>query len=111
MPTPSMHREELVPVPRSVFDDDFFRASARAPEAPAPVTTQTPDTRMPSARGFETPDQPRPLRVQFQETHVYETEPAVPEPTVRVPAFTGALPAEHTESDELDIPAFLRRSH
>ncbi len=35
MPAPAeQHRQELVPVPRSVFDDDFFRSAApRRPEA------------------------------------------------------------------------------
>ncbi len=111
MPAAEPHRQELVPVPRSVFDDDFFRSSARRepePEAAAP------DTRMPSARGFDSPDPPRPLRVQFQESPRSYEEPAeypVAEPVVRVPAFSGISAPEPSESDELDIPAFLRRSH
>ncbi len=113
---PEPHRQELVPVPRSVFDDDFFRSSAwkedarREPEARAEV----PDNRMPSARGFDSPDAPRPLRVQFQESPRGPSEPAeytVAEPSVRVPAFSGVAASEPSESDELDIPAFLRRSH
>ena len=111
MPAPDQHRQELLPVPRSVFDDDFFRSSVRRepePEAAAP------DTRMPSARGFDSPDPPRPLRVQFQESpRSYEepTEYAVADPVVRAPAFSGVSAPEPSESDELDIPAFLRRSH
>ena len=105
-PPPSIiHRQELVPVPRSVFDDDFFRASIRRDEEPR---AEPPDTRMPSARGFDSPE-PRPLRVQFQEsprTHEEPAEYGVSEPVVR---FSGTAPVEPAESDELDIPAFLRR--
>jgi hypothetical protein len=59
---------------------------------------------MPSARGFDGPDAVRPLRVQ--------SEPENPgfvasEPVIRVPAYA----AETPESDELDIPAFLRRGN
>jgi cell division protein FtsZ len=90
---------ELVPVPRSVFDDDFFKTGRIAPATPSVA-----DTRMPSARGFETPDGVRPVRMQS------EPEPAafVPaEPVVR--PFGGTHGAQ--ESDELDIPAFLRRGN
>ena len=116
MPAVEAPAQELVPVPRSVFDDDFFRSSSwgnegrRDPESQAAA----PDTRMPSARGFDSPDPPRPLRVQFQDSPRLAEEPAdytVAEPSVRVPAFTGNSAAEPSESDELDIPAFLRRSH
>ena len=52
---------ELIPVPRSVFDDDFFRVSARELLAqPAPS-----ESRMPSARGFDSPDAGRPVRLQY----------------------------------------------
>ncbi len=110
-PPPPIARQELIPVPRSVFDDDFFRASthrqdlSRREEEPR---AEAADTRMPSARGFDSPE-PRPLRVQFQESpRPFEepTEYGVSEPTVR---FTGTPGPEPSESDELDIPAFLRR--
>jgi cell division protein FtsZ len=104
-------RPELIPVPRSVFDDDFFRSAGREGRERA---SDAQDHRMPSARGFDSPDNQRPLRVQYQEVaHAYEpsSEYPVAEPKVRVPAFTGTVPAETTESDELDIPAFLRRNH
>ncbi len=101
---------ELVPVPRSVFDDDFFRVPARqllSQDAP-------PDSRMPSARGFDSPDSPRPLRMQYDDVNrAIESilEPGVAELAVRPPAFTGPAVREPAESDELDIPAFLRRGH
>lgn len=106
---------ELIPVPRSVFDDDFFRVPTRqmlAPELPA-------ESRMPSARGFDSPDSHRPIRLQYEDANrAIESilDPAalastVSEPTVRVPAFTGSVAREPAEADELDIPAFLRRGH
>ena len=108
-PPPPAPEPELRAVPRSVFDDDFFRT--RSTEAAAPA-----DTRMPSARGFDSPDPPRPLRVQFDDTpappaRTFDAEHAVAEPVVRVPTFSGYAPAEPVESDELDIPAFLRRGN
>ncbi len=108
-------------MPRSVFDDDFFQSTRRdTPGEPTATTPEPPtfgnqtfsnpgpDTRMPSARGFDSPDTHRPLRVHFTES---SAEYGVPEPTVRTPAFTGAVAPEPAESDELDIPAFLRRGH
>ena len=94
---------ELVPVPRSVFDDDFFRTGRFPAAAVQPVASEH---RMPSARGFDHPDAVRPLRIQ--------SEPEVSgftssEPVIRIPAtFAGSEPQE---SDELDIPAFLRRGN
>ncbi len=101
---PQSVQAELVPVPRSVFDDEFFRTGRVAPTAPPPVPPAA-DNRMPSARGFETPDAVRPFRLQSEP----EPTPYVPtEPVVRT--FGGGQ--EHrSESDELDIPAFLRRGH
>ena len=101
---------ELIPVPRSVFDDDFFRVPARQLLA----QDQAVDTRMPSARGFDSPDSTRPIRLQYEEANrAIESilEPSVAEPAVRVPPFTGSVVRETTEADELDIPAFLRRGH
>ena len=99
--SPAEPQPELVPVPRSVFDDDFFR-TGRLPSSPPA------DSRMPSARGFDSPDSVRPVRVQ-------QVEPApqqlygVAEPALRGTGFPGN--AEAPEADELDIPAFLRRGN
>jgi cell division protein FtsZ len=104
---PQSVQAELVPVPRSVFDDDFFRTGRVAPSAPPPVpaSASAGESRMPSARGFDSPDAVRPMRLQSEP----EPTPYVsPEPVVRT--FGGA-PEQHPESDELDIPAFLRRGH
>ena len=103
---------ELIPVPRSVFDDDFFRASARELLAPPPAPVS--ESRMPSARGFDSPDTPRPVRLHYDESHRgFEpaAEAVVAEPAVRVPVFSGSVATQPAEADELDIPAFLRRSH
>ena len=94
--------QELLPVPRSVFDDDFFQSTRRIREEGVAA-----DGRMPSARGFDSPDGTRPLRVQI----FGDSMPEVAEPALRVPAFVGSGEPEPAESDELDIPAFLRRGH
>jgi cell division protein FtsZ len=104
---PSMFDQEpeLIPVPRSVFDDDFFRASARELLSPEPE-------RMPSARGFDSPDAARPVRLHVEQPGSERLpEPAVAEPIVRVAAFSGSAAREPADADELDIPAFLRRGH
>ncbi|MGA2897121.1 MAG: cell division protein FtsZ [Acidobacteriaceae bacterium] len=72
---------ELVPVAASVFDDEFFR---------------TPRVRL---RPAVEPD---------------PADPSVADPgtrEVRLFAGASASPAGPSESDELDIPAFLRRGH
>jgi cell division protein FtsZ len=86
---------ELVPVPRSVFDDDFFRSGR--------ISQPQPESRLPSARGFDSPD-PRLTPEPEPQQHFATTEPAL-----RMPTFSTHV--EHQEADELDIPAFLRRSH
>jgi cell division protein FtsZ len=105
---------ELLPVSRSVFDDDFFTKPRTMP--PLEPTGTLVDTRMPSARGFDSPDTPRPLRLHYDESpraaapEIPTHDFGVAEPAVRVPVFSNAV-AEPAESDELDIPAFLRRGH
>jgi len=74
---------ELVPVSASVFDDDFFRASP-----PRGVATSA---GVPSGGSLG----------------LHEMSP-VAEPAQDVRMFAGAN--THAETDELDIPAFLRRS-
>ncbi len=100
---------ELVPVPRSVFDDDFFRVSSRGTQPGAGA----PDEWLGSGagRGSHGSDAGRPMRVQYVETAATGDEFAAPETVVRVPSFTATLAAEPVASDELDIPAFLRRGN
>jgi cell division protein FtsZ len=78
---------ELVPVAASIFDDDFFRsASARNRVAGESEII-----------GSAVAD------------HVASTPAPIEEGTRLFAGATGS-PAEQTEADELDIPAFLRRS-
>jgi len=77
---------ELVPVAASVFDDEFFR-TPRVRLRPATM----PDLAAPDPAGSSL------------------AEPGTRE--VRLFAGASASPAGPSESDELDIPAFLRRSH
>jgi len=84
-------RGELLPVAASVFDDDFFKR----PPAPLSSEDATPHDVSP-ARGV-LPD---------SETRT-QSAPS------RTPAFSGyaGAPEPEAATDELDIPAFLRRNH
>jgi cell division protein FtsZ len=95
-------KPELVPVPASVFDDDFFRKSNEelrpGPESRSWETSrETRDNREESPRETESVASPP------QKTHW---------PEARVPSFAGYAGggSSSSEEDELDIPAFLRRS-
>ena len=97
--------QELVPVSASVFDDDFFQkgndelraGSQTAWSAEAPAASN-PFSESASPRVGMAPEPPA----------------AAPLPQARVPSFAGyaddAASASNS-TDELDIPAFLRRSH
>jgi len=74
---PSEPRPELVPVPASVFDDDFFRK----------------------------PNE------ELRSTNAPIAENSTAWPEARVPTFAGYAADTPPETDELDIPAFLRRNH
>ena len=98
---------ELLPVARSVFDDDFFRSPRRVT-----MEHEMPEERSTSTRALDTAEPSRPLRLQYADTHPHlgtVREPQVAEPQVRVPAFSGVSGQEPAQADELDIPAFLRR--
>jgi cell division protein FtsZ len=73
---------ELVPVSASVFDDEFFRANS----------IRNREQVLSAARAIE----------------MAQVSAGGPEP--RMYAGASATHAEHPETDELDIPAFLRRS-
>ena len=92
-----LNAAELVPVPASVFDDDFFRASGVRGEKAA----ETERTR--EATHFCAP-------VRVQQEDIRSVADGVGESSVRVPAFGSAAVAA-AEPDELDIPAFLRRGN
>ncbi|MEO7029775.1 MAG: cell division protein FtsZ [Acidobacteriaceae bacterium] len=80
--------QELMPVPASVFDDDFFRASS-----------DTHLNELSPARGVQLESEPR--------AHM----PSLAQES-QVSALAGYSAAEQgAATDELDIPAFLRRTH
>jgi cell division protein FtsZ len=91
----SESRPELVAVPASVFDDDFFRK----PNNELRGETSNP-----------------PVREAMAAPSTATASPAAPAaasqwPEARIPSFAGyAGEAAASESDELDIPAFLRRN-
>jgi cell division protein FtsZ len=91
---------ELVPVPASVFDDDFFQATAVRGDK---VTEVGRSDRASEATHF-------PAQVRVQQEDIRTVTDGVGEPSVRVPAFGSAAIAA-AEPDELDIPAFLRRGN
>jgi cell division protein FtsZ len=88
---------ELVPVAASVFDDDFFRApyAGRRAQGGDEVTTVA----VPSAG------------ISGESMPMGALEPVGAAQEVRLFAGVSTSHAEHSETDELDIPAFLRRSH
>ena len=92
---------ELVPVPASVFDDAFFRNSSDGDEVEGNCE-EAYSERIREANHFSAP-----ARVQVDTVRAGES--GVADAVVRGPAFAGVAPAEEAESDELDIPAFLRR--
>ena len=113
-------KPELVPVPASVFDDDFFRKSndelGRAPEARAwEASRETPrETQREAARETRETRESR----DAENTHELEAVGAPQKkvetqwPEARIPSFAGYAGGSSSSSDEdeLDIPAFLRRS-
>jgi cell division protein FtsZ len=104
---PVAESPELVPVPRSVFDDDFFRIPVRDLARDLPRAAEPAPARQTESS--------RPPRVHYPEASFafdHEVESSVPEPALRTPMFGATSMVEPQESaDELDIPAFLRRGH
>ena len=103
---------ELVPVRASVFDDDFFRSrmnSACTKTEDRPVERRViMDAGEP--RAWETHDVSATGRVQEEAAHEEVFHVRAAEPIVRLQDFAGTEP-DRAESDELDIPAFLRRGN
>jgi cell division protein FtsZ len=111
-------------VPASVFDDDFFRKSndelRTTPEPrawePARETSRETAREIPK----ETPRETRETREsrETESSREFETVGAQQKktethwPEARVPSFAGYAGGSSSSSDEdeLDIPAFLRRS-
>ena len=90
------NRRELVPVPASVFDDEFFTKGNED------LRTNVGSHRTWAQENSKSAD------IASEPTFVPQRS------DVRVPTFagyTGETPSAPDESDELDIPAFLRRNH
>ena len=101
-------RPELLPVPASVFDDDFFRYSAPVRE-PVREEAQVDRVEAVSPDRFREPTHhSAPMRVQQEDTRVVSDALLPADTLARGPSFGGTA-VDQTEPDELDIPAFLRR--
>jgi cell division protein FtsZ len=108
---------ELVPVPASVFDDDFFKAALPArfsdtPKVEAPVQEMG---TQPIAAVYVQSEEVVEVTVRspIVSTAVATDVPSVMEQPGRMGVFAGrtGLERELAEPDELDIPAFLRRGN
>jgi cell division protein FtsZ len=121
---PPLKPEELRPVPASVFDDEFFRSTIRSVTereteiemterkdevAPASATVPDYDQRL---QELEAREAARALEAEIRMRAELATERATAaERAVRMPESAPASgEPSYAESDELDIPAFLRRS-
>jgi cell division protein FtsZ len=106
---------QLVPVSASVFDDDFFRqphVPLRPPVEPYVEHRVTP----PPPVHYAEPAYVEPERVAPAPPppHPIEPEPETAQwPEARIPSFAGYAgdSASDSDTDELDIPAFLRKKH
>jgi hypothetical protein len=95
-------------VAASVFDDEFFsapRVRLRPTVEPNPADPNLAEPE-PLDCCFDGPVQHTQSRPS-----VVEYDPTEPAQEVRLFAGASASHAESSETDELDIPAFLRRSH
>jgi len=97
---------ELIPVSASVFDDDFFRHPEAIVEAPAEVERTEPHL---PGRFRESTHFSGPGHVQPEDIRIVADAQFAGDSLVRGSSFGGA--ADHSEPDELDIPAFLRRGN
>ena len=100
---------ELIPVRASVFDDDFFR-EPKAVHTPPPVAPVPEPVIARAAEPIHIPE-PEPQLEPVASFEDEETPTLWPE--ARVPSFAGYAGGDtvSSDSDELDIPAFLRKKH
>ena len=105
--TVSAPERVLVPVPASVFDDDFFRATPRAAFSEEPRAAA-----QPAARAWETQYTSAVERVQQGEVPGRRGDAGSSEAPVSMAGGARRIEGpDHPEPDELDIPAFLRRGN
>jgi cell division protein FtsZ len=120
VPAAAQPSPELIPVRASVFDDDFFRSPVpRFSDTFGPaaeVRSETPtqagaDTRGP-ARQFSGVTDVQPEESRSVTTAAHEVHAPI-ETLIRAGSFASpsVVETERAESDELDIPAFLRRGN
>ncbi len=103
---------ELIPVRASVFDDDFFR-EPKAIQTTPPVVVPVPEpviSRVAEPIHIPEPSAPAPAPVV---SPFEDGDSPTLWPDARVPSFAGYAGGEavSNDSDELDIPAFLRKKH
>jgi cell division protein FtsZ len=99
---------ELIPVPASVFDDDFFQGKSSRENLSMGPDEMAPE--MP-VRYSDVAHMSAPELVQREDNRNVIEESPIADTSVRASTYGGgvAAPVEIGEPDELDIPAFLRR--
>ena len=105
---------ELVPVRASVFDDDFFKAPVpRFGDLPKTDGRESMTQRFSTAADVQSEE----VRTGFSPNPMGKSVPLEGSAPIEPMTRTGSFPelagveAEQAESDELDIPAFLRRGN
>jgi len=111
---PGFTTPELVPVRASVFDDDFFKTPVpRFGDLPKAEGRESMIQRFSAAADVQSEE----VRTELSPAPMGKSVPleasAPIEPMTRTGSFTelAGVEAEQAESDELDIPAFLRRGN
>ena len=115
-PPPPTAPDTLIPVRASVFDDDFFRDTGRAAAAAPRAETHRPwESAPPQSPARSTTEHDFHLTADVSSTPPRPAAavwpPTVAEPVVRSSSYAQtSVEVEQQQADELDIPAFLRRS-
>jgi cell division protein FtsZ len=131
-PRTAPREPELRPTRASIFDDDFFRSpipkrnedrpakvGGDADQAAAPSVLNSPNfhTSAPQSKAPASAEEyevlPAKARPTYTVNRIAESDRPVNDFNSRSPYFSGTQTphSESAESDDLDIPAFLRRGH